>query len=97
MNLLSHVQFEDPANDGLSGATWRFYLLREQLVLDEYVKWTRVTKRHGKKMGQYWSRLHARDCSMAKKDVPYTDFVGAKAKAAWLDQLRETVTVGFSV
>ena len=95
MRTIERVELNEQAEDGLSGTVWRFYLLRENLVLDEYVVWARPSKRHAQKVVREWSRLaHNRTTrTIPGKDVPFTPEVAQRAKQAWLALATEKLTV----
>lgn len=93
--MLDHVTFENIAPDGLTGERWSFYLLYNKLVVNSYSIIERETKRHKWKTLKQWSRHHDRNSMLRQNDVPLTDAIKVQAKAEFLRQFEETVTVGF--
>lgn len=95
MKAIDRVTLESSTPDGMQGEIWTFYLLGDKLVVDNYQKWVRPTKKHKPKGTGYWSRLDSRNSSMGRDTVPFTPDIAAKAKAEWLKKLEATVSVGF--
>lgn len=94
-NNLEQVGVHKDAEDGLNGQIWRFYLLGTKLVLDEYVQWSRPSKRHAPRTQKSWTRLRSgRDVSLIRReDVPYTAEIGAEAKRIWLECAKDLITI----
>lgn len=90
-----HVKLKIVEDGGLSGANWRFYLLRGRLVVDSYAEWTRESKRHKPSVVRSWERLSGRPSTMRREEIPFTEEIGLQAKKAWLQLLQEQVQVGF--
>lgn len=95
MATIDQIKLEFPAQDGLSGTSWRFYLLRDRLVVDAYQEWSRPSRRHKPAVVRAWDRLSCHRCDMPLADVPLTDAIAAQAKSEWLRMLQERVKVGF--
>jgi hypothetical protein len=71
---------------------WSYYLMEKDmcLVLDEYTRFERPTKRHGWKDVAKWRRLvHRRHEEMHREDVPVPDEVRAEV----LRKLRDMITI----
>lgn len=92
---LDQVKFDIDAADGLSGATWVFYLLDSKLVVDEYRTWSRASKRSKPKVGEHWSRLNRRDSNIKQEAVPFTEEIGRLALLNFLKMAEYNMTVGF--
>lgn len=93
--MLDHVTFVNLAPDGLTGERWAFYLHYNNLVVNSYSVIERESKRHKWKMLKQWSRHPDRNSMLRQNDVPLTDAIKVQAKAEFLRQLEEAVTVGF--
>lgn len=92
---MNHVTIEKLSEDGLHCIRWCFYLLNSTLVVDSYAEMSRESRRHKFKIDQNWERLHSRNNLMRKAQVPLTPEVMAEAKAAYIEKLNKTITVGF--
>lgn len=93
--MLDRVAFEKLNADGLSGVRWEFFLLRDVLVVDCYEEFSRESKRHKPKILRSYSRLNRRDSTIKQPDVPLTKDIETEAKAAFIAQLQNSISVGF--
>lgn len=70
---------EKTSEDGLDSEKWKFMLLDTDLVLDEYAKATRKTRRHGWLQTGRYSRLNRRDSTLTEAQVPWTQELANEA------------------
>lgn len=92
---MNSVTLEFLSTDRLSRTSWRFYLLHTTLVVDLYIEERRDTPRKKFQEVRKWSRLMDRSNSLKKDEVPFSDEIAVQAKEAYLELIRNEVSVGF--
>ena len=92
---MDEVTLEFLSEDRLRRTSWRFYLLRTSLVVDHYLEEERETTRHKFRDVREWSRLSGRQSTMNRTDVPFTDEIARQAKEAFINKIRDEISVGF--
>lgn len=95
MSRIDRIELETAGPDGMSGTTWTFFLLGEQLVVDSYATWAKESKRHKARITGRWERLNRREATIKQSDVPLTPAIADWAKREWLKALEASVSVGF--
>lgn len=94
---LTRIQF-DVSEDGLTGATWSFYLAASNLLVDSYCTWSRASRRSKPVVIDSWSRLRLsyERPTLTRDQVPLTQEVCDLAKRLWLAQAERNLSVCFS-
>lgn len=66
---------------------WTFWFddQKPQLILDKYVRETRLSKRHNWKPLDTYSRLYRRNCTISLDAVPFSDDVAREARQQFLE------------
>jgi hypothetical protein len=70
--------------DGLTQEAWVFLFIGTNLVLHEFMRHKRQSKRHNFQLDKKYLRINARDSSLKKEQVPWPQDV--------LDEALETFT-----
>ncbi len=64
---------------GLDAEEWSFVVIDEQIVLQDYARLTRPTKRHKEQCRDWYDRLNTRDCKLKLDEVPLPQDVADEA------------------
>lgn len=83
-----NIQIERENIDGLSKETW-WFCINENLVgvVDSYGTFTRKSKKHGWKMGDYYNRLSRRDSLLEISQVPFDFDIEAGVKLKIIEKI----------
>ena len=75
----------------LEQEVWRFILLDNKLILDEYRYKTRRTKRCGWNSDKHWNRIDGRNNNIKLAEIPIPDDLKDKAKEFLFKQIEVTI------
>lgn len=82
------IHVEKKSDDGLTVETWRFCLIGNHLVLDDYAKVVRPTRRHKGTATGHYNRLSARESTMTEADVPWSPELAEEALRLYTATIR---------
>jgi hypothetical protein len=82
------IEIQKKSDDGLTVEMWRFSLIGNHIVLDEYCKMTRPTRRHKGKVASRYNRLVMRESTLAEADVPWSTDIAEEAMRLYVATLR---------
>ena len=86
---MMYPTIEKISEDGLTVETWRFCVIDTRIILDDYRKVVRQSRRHknGTVTGHY-NRLSARESTLTETNVPWSDEIAKEALNLFVQTLR---------
>ena len=82
------ILIEKKSDDGLTVETWRFCLIGNHLVLDDYAKVVRPTRRHKGTAVSHYNRLSSRESTLDEAQVPWDEAIASEALVAYMQQIK---------
>lgn len=76
---MSPITIERVSSDGLTIETWRFCVIDTQIILDDYTKVIRPSRRHKGTATGHYNRLSARENTLDEADVPWDEALASEA------------------